>query len=191
MKDLIFFSTLFVNILLVGSLVLSLLKPSYRVWPPPGKKSWQFLFTWVLFAISILGILVIGIMDWDSFIFRTRVRYPFGGILILAGGGISFWGVKILGIYTSQGLGGEFITEGPYRYTRNPQYVGDITMIIGYIILSNSTLTFIVGLCGILWFVLAPFTEEPWLQKQYGLVYDEYMIRIPRFVSIKRRKINS
>jgi protein-S-isoprenylcysteine O-methyltransferase Ste14 len=124
-------------------------------------------------------------MDWDSFIIKAKLRFFIGGILILAGGGISFWGVKILGIYTSQGLGGEFITEGPYRYTRNPQYVGDITMIIGYIILSNSTLTLIVGLFGIFWFVLAPYTEEPWLQDQHGAAYDDYMLKVPRFLSIK------
>ena len=188
MKDFIFYLTLIVNIVLVGSLVITRLNPMFRVWPPPGRKSWQFLFTWILFIFSFLGILVIGIFDWDSLIIKTTLRFPIGGILILAGAGLAFWGVKTLGIYASQGLGGELITEGPYRYTRNPQYVGDITIIIGYIILSNSILTLIVGLLGILWFVLAPFTEEPWLQEQLGAAFDDYMLKVPRFLSIKGGK---
>jgi len=35
------------------------------------------------------------------------------------------------------------------------------------------------------WFVLAPFTEEPWLRDKFGAEYDSYMKRVPRFLSFR------
>ena len=75
--------------------------------------------------------------------------------------------------------------EGPYRFTRNPQYVADIGMLAGFAILTNSTYAWITCLLGIVWFVLAPFTEEPWLRDQFGVEYDSYIKRVPRFLSLK------
>ncbi|MDH3622522.1 MAG: hypothetical protein OES69_13780 [Myxococcales bacterium] len=36
------------------------------------------------------------------------------------------------------------------------------------------------------WFALTPFTEEPWLRKQYGEAYDAYCQRVPRFLGRRR-----
>lgn len=49
-------------------------------------------------------------------------------------------------------------------------------------VLSNSWLALITGLIGTLWFVLAPFTEEPWLRERYGQQYEAYKKRVPRFI---------
>ncbi len=184
----LFYATVIVEILLGGSLIISLLNPRLRVWPPPGRKSWQFLFIWVLTIFAYIGTFTLGFLDWGSFVLSHILRFPVGIIMMVAGIGLVYWGVRTLGIHASQGLGGELVREGPYRYTRNPQYVGDISIIIGYIILSNSLLVLITGLLGIMWFVLAPFTEEPWLREQFGIVYDDYISDVPRFVSIIRRK---
>ena len=77
--------------------------------------------------------------------------------------------------------------RGPYRISRNPQYVADIAMLAGFAILANSTYAWITCLLGMVWFVLAPFTEEPWLRDQFGVEYELYMKRVPRFLSLKRR----
>ncbi len=107
---------------------------------------------------------------------------------MVAGIGLVYWGVRTLGIHASQGLGGELVREGPYRYTRNPQYVGEMSFITGYIILSNSLLVLITAMLGIIWFLLAPFTEEPWLREQFGIAYEDYVSNVPRFLSVIRRK---
>jgi len=101
---------------------------------------------------------------------------------------LALWGVVTLGIHASQGLGGDLVREGPYRFTRNPQYVGDIAIIIGYIVFSNSRMALIAGLLGIGWFVLAPFVEEPWLRARFGDAYDEYVSEVPRFILPTRRR---
>jgi protein-S-isoprenylcysteine O-methyltransferase Ste14 len=52
---------------------------------------------------------------------------------------------------------------------------------MGLIIVTNSLLTLIVGIIGIIWNVLTPFSEEPWLGNLYGDKYNEYCKKVRRF----------
>lgn len=76
--------------------------------------------------------------------------------------------------------------EGPYRFTRNPQYVEDIGMLAGFAVLANLTFAWITCLLGMVWFFLAPLVEEPWLREKFGAEYDLYMQRVPRFLSLRK-----
>ena len=131
----------------------------------------------------MLGVIVLGLLDWNSFIFDDWIRFVIGGFFLVGGLAFAFWGVRTLSVHTSLGLGGELIESGPYRYSRNPQYVGDIAALFGYALICNSGLTLVATAIGIIWFILAPFTEEPWLRKQFGVWFDEYATRVPRFIS--------
>ncbi|NIS78859.1 MAG: hypothetical protein GTO14_01210 [Anaerolineales bacterium] len=184
----LFIITLVSELLLGGSLVLTLLIPKFRAWPPPGRGSWQYLWTWGLTTISFFGVLVLGFLDWNTFVLHHWMRIPLGCLLMFSGLGLIFWGVKTLGVHETQGLVGELATDGPYRFTRNPQYLGDILLIAGYAVLCNSLLVYITGVMGILWFILAPFTEEPWLRRKYGQAYEIYASRVPRFLTFRRAK---
>jgi len=191
MKEEIFVATIMLEVFLGGLLILTLLIPGFWAWPPPRKNSWQYYFVWVSTISSYIGIIALGILDWNSFIFDQWFRFPVGMLMLIIGSGLAIWGVITLGIHSSQGLGGDLIREGPYQFTRNPQYVGDVTMIIGYIILSNSKMALICGLFGIFWFILAPYVEEPWLRGQFGKDYDNYASEVPRFIIPKSRKVSS
>lgn len=184
----VFVTTIILEVLLDGALVLTLLLPKFRVWPPPSKNSWQYYFVWVTTIPSYIGIIMIGILDWNSLTINPWLRYPLGSLLMIFGFMLAMWGVWTLGIHASQGLGGGLVREGPYQFTRNPQYVGDIAIIIGYIFLSNSKMVLIVGILAILWFILAPFAEEPWLRNQLGDAYGKYLTEAPRFILAKKRK---
>ncbi|MHA2339813.1 MAG: methyltransferase family protein, partial [Candidatus Hodarchaeales archaeon] len=109
-------------------------------------------------------------------------RFPIGLIFIVVGLIIAIWGVKTLSVHSSLGLKGTLVTQGVYKYSRNPQYLGDILLFIGIIIISNSFLTLITGFLGILWNLLTPFTEEPWLINQFKEEYDEYRKKVRRFI---------
>jgi protein-S-isoprenylcysteine O-methyltransferase Ste14 len=188
MKEQIFVATVLLESFLSGSLILTLLVPGFRAWPPPGKNSWQYYFVWVSTISSYIGIIALGILDWNSFMINHWIRFPVGILILIIGLALAIWGVRALGIHASQGLGGDLMREGPYQFTRNPQYVGDVAMIIGYIILSNSKMLLIAGLLGVFWFILAPYVEEPWLRGQFGEDYDDYASEVPRFIIPKRRK---
>ena len=51
-----------------------------------------------------------------------------------------------------------------------------------YMILTNSWMVWIIGTLGVILNVIAPFTEEPWLEERYGDRYLEYKRSVPRFV---------
>ena len=99
-----------------------------------------------------------------------------------AGAAVFLWALRTLTINTSLGLKGKLVTAGPYRYSRNPQYVGVILFFSGTILLYNSFYAFVTGIIGIIWFVLTPFIEESWLKEQFKEEYDEYRKKVPRFI---------
>ena len=183
MMNIFLFWFIFVGEILLGfALLVSHLSPSRRIWPPPGKKTWQFYYIWVLTYTSLFGLIALGLFDWNSFIFQNIFWFSFGGILLIVGLIVLIWGVQTLSLYVSHGQKGELITDGLYKFSRNPQYLGINIAILGYIFLTNSVLTLITNIIGIFLFFLTPFVEEPWLRKEFGSKYNEYCTKVRRFL---------
>ena len=171
--------------ILIASLagaVWSAAVPGRRIWPPPGRRSWQYFLTWASYC-AVCGInLLLLLMHWNSRVFQSPLRFVVGIPLALLGGMLAVWGMVTVGWRNTSGLKGGFVSYGPYRFTRNPQYVGDIVFFIGVGVIANSVFLWIAHLLLALVFVVAPRTEEPWLEEQYGDAYREYRRRVPRFL---------
>ena len=178
---LLFYLTLVAELVLGIGLVVSIVSPAHRVWPTPGWKSPQFWFVWVLILFVLVALGVLALSSWNTFIFPAWLRYVVGFPLFVGGLVLAFSGVGRLGAYNSAGLKGKLTTTGLYRYTRNPQYLGDAVMLVGLVLFSNATFVTLPGLLGALLFVLWPFTEEPWLRERFGVDYDRYCKQVPRF----------
>jgi protein-S-isoprenylcysteine O-methyltransferase Ste14 len=137
----------------------------------------------VLTAVSFLGTLLAGATHWNTLGLPSTVRIGLGAPLLIGGMALSLWGVHMLSIHASLGLRGQLIRDGPYRYSRNPQYVGSLACLLGWAVLTSSPASLAACLgCGA-WYVLAPFAEEPWLRNQFGVAYERYCEAIPRFLS--------
>jgi protein-S-isoprenylcysteine O-methyltransferase Ste14 len=54
-------------------------------------------------------------------------------------------------------------------------------------VLTNSWMVWIIGILGVMLNVLAPLTEEPWLEERFGDRYLAYRRRVPRFFWIGKR----
>ena len=172
-------------ITLAGTL-WSLAFPDRRIWPPPHRYSWQHVLSWTcFFAVCGLNTALL-FLDWNSWMFGSDLRFVIGIPVTLLGGFLAAWGVAALGMMNSSGLKGGFVASGPYRFTRNPQYLGDIIFFVGVSIIANSLLLWITHALLILVFVVAPLIEERWLEDQYGQAYREYRRAIPRFWSLRR-----
>ncbi|MBY8987581.1 MAG: isoprenylcysteine carboxylmethyltransferase family protein [Candidatus Lokiarchaeota archaeon] len=179
---LLFWFTLIGEIIIGFALLISHFSPSRRIWPPPEKKTWQFYFIWVLTYSSIITLIILGFVDWNSFILDILIWRIIGGILFTIGLFILIWGMQTLSLHLSHGLKGELITNGPYKFSRNPQYISINLAILGYIILTNSFLSLITGVFGIILFFMTPFVEEPWLKEVFGTKYEEYCKKVRRFI---------
>jgi protein-S-isoprenylcysteine O-methyltransferase Ste14 len=109
---------------------------------------------------------------------------------IVTGSIITIWGIMTLSEYQSLGLKGNIITDGPYQYSRNPQYLGFILLYSGLILTTFSFMVLVTGLLLIAMFFILPFSEEPWLLQEYGKAYEDYVAKIPRFIGINAQKSN-
>ena len=176
------------DFLLLLTIAVSILFPKFRIWPPPKKDSWQQWVSWLLFTIDMFGVPLIGILDFESLGYGHWSRCIVGALLFIIGLGIDIWGTRTLTAQQSLGEKGKIITEGPYRYTRNPQYVGFILLFAGIILVTYSFMALVTRAFVILLFFIIPLSEEPWLRQLYGKPYEEYCKTIPRFVSLRSFK---
>lgn len=168
-------------VLLVGT-VWSVAFPDKRIWPPPRKWSWQYLLSWVLFYLTFILVAVFIFVDWNSWLFTQNGRFYLGVPIAIVGAMLVSWGIYTLGITNTSGLKGGFIVAGPYKFTRNPQYLGDMLLFLGIILISNSLYVLVLNALLILVFAITPLAEETWLEEQYGDEYMVYKERTSRFL---------
>ncbi|WP_207509745.1 methyltransferase family protein [Telluribacter humicola] len=177
-----YYVTLVCELLLLGCLVWSLIYPGQRIWPPPGRRSWQFWMAWVLTLLAWIGYNIVFFSYFDTSQATLSLRLWTGIPLLVLGAGLALWGVYSLGTINSLGIKGQLIDRGAYRFSRNPQYTGDALLITGMMILCGSERFLLMGCIAALCFVIAPFTEEPWLQAEYGQPYITYKKKVRRFL---------
>ena len=179
----LFVATVFLELVYVVLFVLTIKVPNFRFWPPPKARSWQFFSTWLIAGLVVVNFLLIGLLNFDSFVLcslKQRLPYVIG--IFVLGSLIGSWAFVAFGLKNVIGMEDRLVTDGPYKYTRNPQYIGDGLNIIGYMLLTNSWMVWVMGILGVILNLLAPYTEETWLEERYGEKYREYKRRVPRFI---------
>lgn len=165
--------------------VMTIRGGGFRFWPPPSHRSWQFFVSW--FVALVVGVIFIflGVLDFDSFwLPGLWQRLPVVLIIFLPASVIGIWVYAVFPFRATIGLGDRLITSGLYRYSRNPQYLGDSLSILGFMVLTNSWMVWVIGTLGVVLNILAPFTEEPWLEERFGDEYRDYKARVPRFIRL-------
>lgn len=167
--------------LLLGGLLATIVSPTFRFWPH-GTRNWTFWVSWTAWTLYVVGLVGVAYLDWWQW-YEPPVLVQLVCVLVfVAGTVLSVRAMWTLGFWESSGLEGHLQTEGPYRFSRNPQYVGFITILTSGGLLAGSLQTAILAIVGIVWFLLAPLAEEPWLREQYGGKYESYCEAVPRFL---------
>lgn len=182
MKDILFLTALVLEGFYYVMFILTLRRPGFRFWPPPGPRSWQFFAAWIVASLVAVCFLFLGALDFDSFVLHTWLRIPVAIGLLLLTSLFGTWAFATFGLRAVIGLGDRLITHGPYQYSRNPQYLGDSLSILAFMLLTNAWMVWGVGLLGIGLNLLAPLVEEPWLEERFGAAYLDYKRRVPRFL---------
>ncbi|MDG5821024.1 PEMT/PEM2 methyltransferase family protein [Natronococcus sp. A-GB7] len=152
---------------------------------PPGERGWRFYAQWTLSQTFTICLLLVAIADPDQLGLPRGPSLVVGLALFVPGFAIAIVAGVDLGGEETVGLTGELRTDGWYRYSRNPQYVGYIAASVGFALLANSALVAVLCAVYVGWWLLLPLAEEPWLREQYGEEYERYAERVPRFVGVE------
>jgi protein-S-isoprenylcysteine O-methyltransferase Ste14 len=194
MRHLVFSAVVVSSATLVGALVFSIVQPTVSLWPTPHEKerAWRLRLVahhvaGVLVAFTGVGALALAFLDRASLDLPAGFRWFVGPAILGFGAVFGLWGYVQLGASASQGAIGPLEVSGPYRYSRNPQYVGAIGVLLGFALLCASKLGLLAAAACSTWFVTAPFAEERWLRRRLGALYDEYVKSSPRYLGFPKR----
>jgi protein-S-isoprenylcysteine O-methyltransferase Ste14 len=114
--------------------------------------------------------------------------YTYSGLVfILLGLALNTWSVRELKKRNTtidfQEMPNRLVTDGPFRISRNPLYLGGVILSLGIAILLGSLITFVfpVALLLILDRLYIP-AEETRLEKIFGQEYLEYRQKVRRWI---------
>jgi protein-S-isoprenylcysteine O-methyltransferase Ste14 len=167
-------------------MIATVASDSFRLWPTPGKNSWQNYTFWPLFRTSMGGLPVAAILLADLSGPLWWLQLLIGIPLIAVGFGLTFYAYFDLGIENTYGADESLVTGGLYHYTRNPQYVASIMGYLGIGAAAGASVVWALVALAVLVYSLMPLAEEPWLRKKFGADYDHYMKTTPRFLSWRK-----
>jgi protein-S-isoprenylcysteine O-methyltransferase Ste14 len=147
---------------------------AFRLWPP----------------VAIGAPLLVGWLAtqaWGDLVELGRWRVPLGWVLVLLFVGWNGWSLWLFARHETGLLPGQathaMIEEGPYRFSRNPLYVGLLALYLGLTLLASTLwgmVLFPVAVLLVLWGAIRP--EERYLHERFGASYDEYARRVRRWL---------
>ncbi len=169
------------GLFLFATLVWSIAFPERRVWPLKKATAGIKIRVWAATIAIFAAAFVLGVTDWNSLEWPAPIRWSVGLTLIIVGN-IAVWrGVIKIGFDATSGEVDIIKTAGLYVWSRNPQYVVDMAIILGWAVLSASIWSISVAALGIVVLGIAPLAEEPWLEENYGQQYPDYRNRVRRY----------
>ena len=170
------------NGLLLAALAWSVWRPAQRLWPPERRSKTTAAVAWILTVVIFGTSIAVAVLDWGALQLPAWIRWTLGLPLIITGNVVVWWGVAELGWEATSGADGRLRTRGLYAWSRNPQYVADMAILIGIGLLSASAWVWPIIVVGCATLLVGPFSVEPWLRQRHGRDYDVYTARTRRFL---------
>lgn len=135
------------------------------------------LLEWLALELSRMGLL--------NFTFGAPAVIILGALLAAIGAILRVWGAAYLGydtVHHGQMKAGSLMADGPYRYVRNPLYLGGWFMFVaaGFLMPPTGAVFAIALLTFFL--VMTIRSEEAFLTAQLGEPYLEYLAAVPRLI---------
>lgn len=135
------------------------------------------LLEWLALEASRAGVL--------RFTYATPVVIVLGGLFGLIGAIMRVWGAAYLGYATVQDSrmhAGRVMADGPFRYMRNPLYVGSwFTLAATALVMPPTGALPAIVLVSLFYFRLT-LGEEAFLSATLGQPYREYLAAVPRYM---------
>ncbi|HEY1805362.1 MAG TPA: isoprenylcysteine carboxylmethyltransferase family protein [Terracidiphilus sp.] len=147
----------------------------------PWLGQWDFgrrisTLEWLPLELSRIGLL--------SFTVATPIVIVLGALAALAGAVLRVWGAAYLGystVHHGDMQAGAVMADGPFRYLRNPLYLGGWFMMLAVALLMTPTGALFTVVLMTIFFVRLILGEEAFLAAQLGQPYQDYLRAVPRF----------
>ena len=140
---------------------------------------------WVLLFI-VVAIALNAVLAWPAV--GALHSVPIGTLIILAGGALAAWGRATFAAAKTQvnpasAKNDKLVETGPFKFTRNPMYLGMVIISIGAAILGGLAPLFAVPVLTFLLdeFIIIPF-EEAKMERQFGDAFRAYKSRVRRWI---------
>lgn len=161
--------------------------------PAPRRVSMWVTLRAILWSLVFVGIFIfwipaLNLQMWKGYVWRFEPRTVLG--LLIASAGVSLM-IACIVQFVRHGEGTpapmdspqHLVVRGPYRYVRNPMYLGGLLVLLGQIVLRPS---WELLMYSALWFgamaVLVVTYEEPTLHVRFGDAYADYRDAVPRWI---------
>lgn len=163
-------------------MILSMFSQRTQFWPPPRRESWQYMTLWICIRLLVICIGVVIYYDHSSISISAPVRFYIALPIFILSFMLGSIAALQLGWRNTHGIADGFVRKGFYRYSRNPQYVfyAASFLSLGIVVASIQAVILLVMMAA--WYLIAPFPEEKWLEKEYGDNYIAYKNQVGRYL---------
>lgn len=113
-----------------------------------------------------------------------RVIYACGAFLVFVAAAMRTWGTAYLQASVVHDMNlhsNRMVADGPFRYTRNPLYFGNLFLAIGVGVMASRSGFVVLVIAMLLYSFRLIFREEDALKAQQGEPYLAYLAAVPRF----------
>lgn len=193
MFAIVFLSGLLAAFILIALMLRTWWQSDFRVWPPPAPGSWQSRTFWTLFRIlnvATIGCAILDLRYSQNLIFSLPLEVQAIAFAVLI---VSLYGYGLallsLGKENTYCDRNGLITNGIYKWTRNPQYATIIPFYLSLALVTDTVSTYVLALSMCTVYYLMAVVEEPWLRESYGQPYIAYCRRVPRFFNAHRAAV--
>lgn len=151
------------------------------------------LFRALIYASLFIGFLFVylpaRLLSWTGIVRPAMFAWPqiAGAILCAAGAAVALWCVGTF-IFIGKGTPAPFdpprrlVIRGPYRFVRNPMYIGAACALAGAALFYDSMPLLIYGIALLLLsHLIVVFYEEPTLRRSFGAEYETYCGSVKRW----------
>lgn len=106
-------------------------------------------------------------------------------VFAIAGAALRTWGAAYLGATTVQRgamMGDRIVADGPYRFVRNPLYLGTLlnSVALAFLMRPEAAVLTLILLTVLQLRLIG--SEEPYLTERLGQPYESYLARVPRLL---------
>jgi protein-S-isoprenylcysteine O-methyltransferase Ste14 len=130
-------------------------------------------------ALPSFAVLAVA-FHWKAVVLLTSAT-----LLTFAGWALRVWGSAYLRpevVWNRDALRGRLLVDGPFRYVRNPLYLGNDLLAIGIGVLASPIGWAFIVAGNVAFGMMLAAHEAAGLRAAYGAVYDAYRARVPALI---------